>query len=132
MTRQDQPPGYWRQVWRQVAVMACAVLWTIIILGYIFELKWVGVVNFKDTTYRTLWDWLSLLVIPAVLVLGGYLLAEQQRTSDRKRADERRQDDLLQTYLIQIGQLLLGNRLRLYPEDDEARMLTRAQTLTVL
>jgi uncharacterized protein YjbI with pentapeptide repeats len=53
---------------------------------------------------RSLWDWLNLLIVPAVLAIGGYLFtrfenertnqrAESQRNLDRQIADERTQED---------------------------------------
>lgn len=60
---------------------------------------------------------MELLIVPAVLAVGGYLftrsesrrtrdIANQQRDLDREIADERRQDDTLQAYLDGRSQLL--------------------------
>ena len=66
----------------------------------------------------TLWDWLKLLIVPAVIAGGGIWfnrqqrereleIAREQRERDIKIADERAQDEALQAYFDQIGQLLL-------------------------
>lgn len=91
MERQDRPPGSWRQLWRQAAAVAFAVFWAIISLGYTFELKWVGVVDFKDTTYRTLWDWLEIFIVPAALALGVAWLTWMQGQRERE-AEETQQE----------------------------------------
>jgi hypothetical protein len=93
----------------------------------------------------TLWDWLKLLIVPAVIAAGGLWFNAQQQ--DRQREDnrqqherglaienERAQDQALQAYLDHIGELLLGNTkpLRQSKEADEVRTLARARTLTVL
>src|SRR5215217_3383026 len=121
------------------------VLWTvgivvalagviIIVLGYVREWEWTGLVKDKAYTKRTLWDWLQLLIIPAVLAGVGLWFNRQQREQELQTADRRAQDEALQAYLDQIGQLLLDKdpSLRQAKEDDEVRTLARARTLAVL
>jgi uncharacterized protein YjbI with pentapeptide repeats len=92
----------------------------------------------------TLWDWVKLLIVPAALALGGYLLnrsenqrrdanAKQREKIDRDIADQRQKEEVLQTYLNQMGQLLLDEGLSQSHEDKpEVRTLARARTLSVL
>ncbi len=119
-----------------VAVLAFAI---IVFCSYLFEWKGTGFPG------QTAWDWLELLIVPVVLVIGGYLLTERQRSldreiaagqthADRDIADQRRQDNALQAYLDHIGKLLLDNDkpLRQSKEGDVVRTLARARTLTIL
>jgi hypothetical protein len=96
--------------------------------GYLFGWKWTGLPK------QTLWDWLQLLIIPAVLAGVGLWFNRQQREQELQTADRRAQDEALQAYLDQIGQLLLDKdpSLRQAKEDDEVRTLARARTLSVL
>jgi hypothetical protein len=93
----------------------------------------------------TLWDWIKLLIVPAVIAGGGIWFNRQQREREleiareqREReveiADGRAQEEALQAYLDQIGNLLLekDRPLRQSKERDEVRTLARARTLTVL
>jgi hypothetical protein len=93
----------------------------------------------------TLWDWIKLLIVPAVIAGGGLWFNRQQREreletarQEREReveiAERRTQDEALQAYLDQMGQLLLDKDrpLRQSKEDDEVRTLARARTLTLL
>jgi hypothetical protein len=138
---QHQQSG-WRPTSSQLlwasGIAALAFL-SIVICGYLFGWKWTGLPK------RTLWDWLELLIVPIVLVLGGYLftrsetrrtqeIANQQRILDREIADQRRQDATLQAYLDHMGQLLLDKNhpLRQSKEGDEVRTLAQARTLTEL
>jgi uncharacterized protein YjbI with pentapeptide repeats len=135
--------GSW-VMWIGGSLVALALVF-IIYGGYRHGWKWTGLIKDADFPRRTLWDWLDLLIVPAVLAVGGYLftrsenqrtqhIAERQRDVDREIADERRRDDTLQAYLDGMSELLLDeNRpLRQSKEGDEVRTLARARTLTVL
>jgi hypothetical protein len=100
----------------------------IVICGYFFEWKWTG---FPQQTF---WDWLKLLIVPAVLAIGGYLFARSERQATEAAAERRAQDEALQAYLDQMGQLLLDpdTPLRKSEANSEVRILALAQTLTVL
>jgi uncharacterized protein YjbI with pentapeptide repeats len=122
----------WRPTRRQLlwagGVAAALAFLIIVLCGYLFGWKWTGLPK------QTLWDWLKLLIIPAVLAGVGLWFNRQQREQELQTADKRAQDEALQAYLDQIGQLLLDKdqSLRQAKEDDEVRMLARARTLTVL
>jgi uncharacterized protein YjbI with pentapeptide repeats len=83
---------------------------------------------------KTLWDWLELLIVPVVLAIGGYLFTRSENRATRVAAEQRSQDEALQTYLDQMGQMLLdkAQHLRRSQEGGEERTLARARTLTVL
>jgi uncharacterized protein YjbI with pentapeptide repeats len=81
---------------------------------------------------KTAWDWLQLLIVPLVLVIGGFLLTTLQDDRQRAIEDQRAQDTAIQAYLDQMGNLLLEKNLRTSKEDSEVRTLARARTLTVL
>ena len=83
---------------------------------------------------KPLWAWLNLLIIPVVLAIGGYWFTSSQNRATQAAAERRAQDEALQSYLNQMGQLLLDKETQLlHPEEgDDARTLARAWTLTVL
>src|SRR5215216_4545198 len=56
----------------------------------------------------TLWAWVKLLIVPAVLAIGGYLFTRSENRATRVAAEQRAQDDALQAYLDHIGELLLN------------------------
>jgi uncharacterized protein YjbI with pentapeptide repeats len=127
----QQQQSRWRPTRRQFlwagGIAALAFL-SIVICGYLFGWKWTGLPK------RTLWDWLDLLIIPAVLAVGGYLFTRSENRATRAAAEQRAQDEALQAYLGQMGQMLLDKErpLRQSQEGDEERTLARAWTLTVL
>src|SRR5215216_4649504 len=88
--------------------------------------RWTGFAN------KTLWDWLQLLVVPAMLALVGFLLAAAQENIQQQAEEQRAQDEALQAYLEGMGTLLLDEGLLSSEEDEEVRTLARARTLTIL
>ena len=95
---------------------------------------------------KKLWDWLQLLsalAIPIVLTVAGFWFTSQQarhqQDIEERRAkaeqlleEQRAQDTALQTYLDQMGALILEENLRNSERRSEVRTLARARTLTVL
>jgi len=74
-------------------VFAALVFLIVVICGYLFGWKWTGLVRDTNFHRRTLWDWLELLIVPAVLAIGGYLLTERQRALDRELSTQQAQTD---------------------------------------
>jgi hypothetical protein len=113
-----------------IGIVVVAVLFAAIVVfgGYYFEWKWTGFPK------RTPWDWTDLLIVPVVLAIGGYWFTSSQNQATQAAAERRAQDDALQSYLNQMGQLLLDKDTQLlHPDEgDDARTLARAWTLTVL
>jgi uncharacterized protein YjbI with pentapeptide repeats len=114
------------------------VLWAVGIIAFLTVSVFIG--------YRygiTLWDWIKLLIVPAVIAGGGLWFNRQQRERELEIAREQReqevaiaerraQDEALQAYLDQMSHLLLEKKLRNSEEDAEIRALARAHTLRVL
>src|SRR5258708_2520736 len=123
-------------------------LFVVILLGYTFHWDWTGL------SQKTLWDWLQLLIIPAVLAVGGYLFIytasrNEQRATDQRAQSERdvaekraqterdialdnQRETALQSYIDKLSELLLHEKLRESKPEDEVRKIGRVQTLTVL
>ncbi len=92
---------------------------------------------------KTLWDWLELLIIPAVLTFGVLALNlaenERSRKAEKERAEtqlkveeQRAKESTLQSYLDRMTALLVEGKLRTSERDDEVRSVARARTLTAL
>lgn len=120
--------------------------------------QWTGFGTYDDEAdgprARTLWEWMGLLLVPAVIAVGGWLLNKSQRDLERERADRNREEDqkraeqraasereiaqdqqqqaTLESYLdrvtelgINLGQTGITNRA-------EAQSVIRVRTLAVL
>lgn len=130
-----------------------ALFLTITIGGYGLNWTWTGFTGDKET-YKTLYDWMQLLIIPAVLAVAGYILnltisrgerdaTNQRAQSDREAAEKRaeterkiEEDKLCETafkeYIDRMSELILHEDLLGSEPKKEVREIARIQTLTVL
>jgi uncharacterized protein YjbI with pentapeptide repeats len=127
--KSEQRP--WWQKNRQVLMRAGSVAGVIgvavlIFAGYLLNWAWTGFFN------KTLWDWMQLLIIPAVLTVGAFLFNRAERISEQAIALDNQRAATLQTYLDRMSKLLLKKSLRTSKPDDEVRNVARTQTLTVV
>ena len=115
----------------------CAGVSALIFSGYWLNWTWTGFLH------KTLWDWMQLLSVPAALAASALLfylaLSRNEQKTARRRdqtgrdiASDNQREALLQGYLSQLSELLLGNQLRLSDPHSEGRYLARAQTVTIL
>jgi uncharacterized protein YjbI with pentapeptide repeats len=93
-------PEKWTVADRWLALLVIGAALAILIIGicgYVFRWEWTG---FHGPEQRMFWDWLELLILPAVVALGGYLftravnlraqdIAKKQREMDRGIAAQR-------------------------------------------
>ncbi len=96
----------WAVLWTGGIALALAFVY-ILYGGYRYGWKWAGMVKDPDFRERTLWDWLQLLIIPAVIAGGGIWFNQQQRGRELEIEAQRAQDDTLQSYLDQMSHLML-------------------------
>jgi uncharacterized protein YjbI with pentapeptide repeats len=92
---------------------------------------------------RTLWDWLDLGAIPAVLILAAFIIRRQVVHSTGEVATQNGQnyyapvaysgagEAILQAYFDQMTELLLDRELQ-YTNEEATRQLARFRTLSVL
>ncbi|HLH61846.1 MAG TPA: pentapeptide repeat-containing protein [Ktedonobacteraceae bacterium] len=132
----------------------------VIICGYLLHWNWTGLTVSSSTSIateidtathkitrtisqqpgKTLWDWLQLLVIPAVLAIGGYLFNYTTSENERKSRDSRdktasnialdnQREAILQSYIDKVSQMLLEKKLS-DKATKEAKTIGRVRTLT--
>jgi hypothetical protein len=129
--------GWLRSFWQRVkkplevfgVIVVCALviaLIVVIVRVYVFHVDVPGLRG------KNLWDWLQLLIIPAVLAVGGYLFNFATGRTEREIALDKQREDALQAYIDSMSELLLHEKLRMSGDDDEVRKIARVRTLTVL
>lgn len=125
-----------RQPWLWCVLIGLIVL-SLIVAAYRFS--WQGT-GFQG---KTVWDWLSLLVIPLALALVVLFfnqmntsterqIAEQRYEQDQQIALDKQREDVLQAYLDRMSELLLEKGLRTSQPDAEVRNVARTRTISVL
>src|SRR4051812_25755538 len=104
------------------------------------ESRWTKGPDQEFRPAKTLWDWLQLLIVPAVLALGAIAFTASQSARDAKREDARvtndrntariaQLDSVLEAYLTQMSDLVLNRGLQHARADSDTRVI--AHTLTV-
>lgn len=119
---------------QQIRITQALILLTTIIVAVwlflnIFNLNLPTWTGFQ---HKTLWDWLELLIIPAVISFGVFLLNQNQKLSDQIKTEEVTRENALQQYLDKMTELLFGDQRKLSGENSKERNMARTRTLTVL
>lgn len=88
----------------------------------------------KNITKEAGRDWLELLIVPLFIALGAALLGGLQACAQMRAEEQRAHQIATQTYLDQMGRMLLDKDrpLRQSEEGDEVQSLAQARTLAVL
>lgn len=134
-----------------IASIIVVVLLLFVWGAYRFGWEWAGFVTFTTDKIdkkevhlgKTLWDWLDLLIVPLVLIVGGYFLnqaqrqreqdiADENRKTDREIAKNREEEQALREYFEAMTELLLDKDLRTSEVGAEVRSVARARTLEVM
>jgi uncharacterized protein YjbI with pentapeptide repeats len=106
----------------------------------------IGILALISYAYdKTLWDWLKLLIVPAVIAAGGIWFNHRQQEREQQSADRRTRDDAFEAYLDDMTNLMLNHHLRSSPQEEGAEEVSagevdandvhavaRVRTLTVL
>jgi|SRR6266571_1329689 len=151
--------SWWQKIKRyRVTILVVAIVLVVvialIIIGYWFD--WTGFNGYNQVTItrtisgtnagtvtrtevyqpgKALWDWLQLLGVLAIPVVVGFgavwFTIRQGKVADEENTDNQR-ETALQTYIDKMSELLLHEKLRDSPEEDEVRKIARVRTLTVI
>jgi len=117
------------------ALLAMAIVTALAIKGYGYA--WTGFSGYMPTNKdavreKTLWDWLDLLIIPAVLAVVAFLLDGSRKRSEQAVESDRQRQQTLDCYFDYISELLLSGHLLNTTNSNYARELVRTRTLTAL
>src|SRR5262249_15231081 len=82
--------------------------------------------------YKTLWDWMQMLIIPLALAVFGTWFTYRRESLAREFEQAEMQEKNLQNYFDRMTELTLDKDLRKSQPDAEVRDIARVRTLTVL
>jgi uncharacterized protein YjbI with pentapeptide repeats len=117
------------------------LLWLLVIIGgYRYNWRWTGVGQYSTPAKgkrewhhrKTLWDWMQLLIIPAVLAGAALLFNAQNARTQQALTTDNQREAALQAYINSMSEHLLHDNLRKSPEDAEIRSVARTRTLSTL
>jgi hypothetical protein len=132
-----------------VSASIVAALVTTLIGGYYYKWDWTGLPRYVPRSAspqglfqreKTFWDWLQLLIVPAVLAAGGLWFNQRRegltRESNQRREDLAREletarfrDNALQRYLDTLATLILDKGLLTSNPGSELRAMALTRTL---
>ena len=115
-------------------IVLVVLLAVAIVGGYFFNWNWTGFGS-SPAHIKTLWDWLQLLIIPAVLAVVGYAIIFTIRNNEQPEREidiDNQREVALQTYIDRLSELLLHEHLRESQPVNEVRKIARVRTLTIL
>jgi len=132
------------KVFSKVVGIGVVLLGVYLLLRIAYTLEWTGLGEYVDARgetqhAKTLWDWIELLIVPAVLALGAFGLGRQRVKAERAMQEQRAQmeqesaqESAYQYYVDRMAELLLEKQLRTLDKDAEVRRVARLRTLAVL
>ena len=153
----EAPPQPQRRRWIVRGLLVFGIILGIVIILY--TASWSGFnerpnAEGKLEPARTLWDWLELLIVPAILALGALWFnnqirdreralerarIEEQRKLEQQRIEEQRaleqdrfKEEALQAYFDRMTELLLTEKLNSDEAPEEVRGVASLRTITVL
>ncbi|MBW4444960.1 MAG: pentapeptide repeat-containing protein [Plectolyngbya sp. WJT66-NPBG17] len=88
--------------------------------------NWTG---FKG---KTGWDFLQLLIVPAVLSIAAFGFQQISKDNEQRLTDDRARQETLSKYLDQMSELLINKGLRKSKPSSEVFILAQARTTTAL
>jgi uncharacterized protein YjbI with pentapeptide repeats len=128
------------------AILICAVVVGLLALTAYKDANWPEWTGFGTDTVmidnqkgqftvirqprKTLWDMLSLLIVPAMLAGGAYWLSESAKRRDRLSEEHKAQEATLQSYLDKITELLIKSPPLGEKSPEADKVVARSRTLT--
>ena len=109
----------------------------------ILAMRWPGWLGVGERRWRkspdedvqppkTLWDLVQLLVVPVLLVVIALSFNASQASRDRSRDEEARREATLDSYFVQMSDLMLDGHLLNSKERSPVRQVARTITLATV
>jgi len=96
------------------------------------ERRWKKAADEEVQPSKTLWDFLQLLIVPAILVVIAILFNASQESRDRDRAENARRDATLDAYFAQMSDLMLKHELLKAGSASPVKQVARTITLATV
>ncbi|MBL8163067.1 MAG: pentapeptide repeat-containing protein, partial [Anaerolineae bacterium] len=121
---------------RRIAALVVVIVLTLFVVSRLYDIPGSGFGAYVNTAQsqferpKTLWDWMDLLLVPAILAAAALWFNEQSRRRENKLTKDRFLEDAMQTYYERMTQTLLETDP---PHSAEALLRVRQlRTITAL
>jgi uncharacterized protein YjbI with pentapeptide repeats len=112
----------------------------VIVGGYRLHWTWTGFGSYTTPKLdgqefhsgKTLWDWMQLLIVPAVLAGGALLFNDMNAAIQNANTLDNQRQMALQSYIDNMATLMLDKGLSTSKGDAEIWVVARTRTLSVL
>ena len=123
--------------WKTAGIIVVVVVLTALVILALYPFSWSGFGSYSNPKgeflrYKTLWDWLQLLIVPAALALFAYWFTCQRERLARDIEESRTREARLQSYFDRMTELILDKALSSSEPGARVRDIARARTLTVV
>lgn len=82
--------------------------------------EWTGFGTYTETEnktrYKTLWDWLDLIIIPASIGLFAWMYTEFEKDKNEKLEEEKTKSGILESFINTMTELLVQHNLATNPD----------------
>jgi hypothetical protein len=87
--------------------------------------EWTGFSKYNDINYRTLWDWLDLIIIPGSIGLFAWVFTSYEKDKSKRIENEKFKDVTLDSFMKVMAELIINNDL---PGSPNQKSLAIAKT----
>ncbi|HLW41163.1 MAG TPA: hypothetical protein VKY82_02195 [Flavobacterium sp.] len=87
--------------------------------------EWTGFSEYNTINYRTLWDWLDLIIIPGSIGLFAWIFTSYEKDKNKRIENEKFKDVTLNSFLKVMAELIINNDL---PGTPNPKSLAIAKT----
>ena len=105
------------------------------LVQWLYKQSWAGLGTYinldgKTVPGKTLWDWMQLLIVPALLAGGVFWLNQTSHQNEVDAAKDAARETVLENYIDRMNDLFLKGNLS--PQSDStSEVVVVAQTLTI-
>jgi len=118
-----------KKSWPLIILIIIIIITTIGYLHFIKGYEWASWTGFNG---KTIWDLLTLAIIPITIVCIASIFTEARSSVDRKIAQDLNEEKTLQSFIDKFTELLLDEHLIDAEQNSELQAIADARTLVTL
>ncbi len=132
------PPRWLRWIGIAILIILIMLVVAILIIVVLYPQDWSGLSALGDPTKayfrpaKTLWDWMQLLFVPAILAGAAVWFNNQTSRRDQMNKEDRFREEALQKYFDDMIELLLGKDFSNTSTYEHAQHVASSRTIVVL